>query len=228
MQVVIMAGGRGERIESLFPNVPKALLPVGDTCLLEKLITNLKSAGADEIIICTGYLSEKISTFLNQIDQKIILVKEDSPQGTVGAIGNITHLLDDDFLVVNCDVVADFPYQNFFKNHLDSESKATVAITTVEHELRYGLVTSNNFDMITSIEEKPVIKFPVMMGIYSLNLSSVTPYLGKNLKMDMTDLLKMIIQNTGSINRYNYSGPWIDIGTPVDFMKLNELTYANH
>ncbi len=56
MITIIMAGGRGSRISTLFPDIPKPLIPINDIPVLEREIISLRDQGFKEIILTVSYL----------------------------------------------------------------------------------------------------------------------------------------------------------------------------
>ena len=64
MKVVIMAGGKGTRISELFPDIPKPLIPINGTPVLEQEIISLRDQGFTDIIITVSYLADKIISYL--------------------------------------------------------------------------------------------------------------------------------------------------------------------
>jgi NDP-sugar pyrophosphorylase family protein len=64
MKVVIMAGGLGSRLKPLTHIIPKPLLPIGETSVLEITINKLKELGIDEIILTLNYKSEIFENYL--------------------------------------------------------------------------------------------------------------------------------------------------------------------
>ena len=224
MQVIVMAGGRGQRIESIDSALPKALLPIGNSCLLDLLIAELKKAGATEVIICAGYLANKIQNHLNATGSTIVLIKEDEPLGTAGALGNIKHLLKHNFMVVNCDIIGNFSYSAFFSHHLNSSCFASAGIKLVDHTLNFGLVSLSPDGSIESVVEKPSWKRPVLTGIYAFQKQMVEMFLKENTRVDMPDFIKIIIEHFGPIQSFEHQGIWLDIGTPEDYKKIQELS----
>ena len=60
MYAVIMAGGKGTRIKSLEPNLPKPMIKICDKPVLEHQIDSLKNSGITDIVLVIGYLGDKI------------------------------------------------------------------------------------------------------------------------------------------------------------------------
>lgn len=60
---IILAGGMGSRMGSLTNSKPKCLLKIGGFTILSHLYTQLRIAKINKVIICTGYLNQKINSF---------------------------------------------------------------------------------------------------------------------------------------------------------------------
>jgi NDP-sugar pyrophosphorylase family protein len=103
MQAVIMAAGKGVRMQPLTLDTPKSLLKVGSKAILDRTLAELPSE-IDEVIIVIGYLGEKIRAHVaeNYPDLKVKFV-ETEPLGTGYAVMACKPLLKDEFLVLNGD-----------------------------------------------------------------------------------------------------------------------------
>jgi D-glycero-D-manno-heptose 1,7-bisphosphate phosphatase len=74
MKTVIMAGGRGTRISELYPNIPKPLIPIDGTPVLEREICSLRDQGFTEMILTVSHMGDKIMDYLgdgNRLDVSI-------------------------------------------------------------------------------------------------------------------------------------------------------------
>jgi len=116
MKAMILAAGRGERLRPLTDRVPKPLLPVVSRPLIEYTVESLVAAGVCEIIINLAWLGELIEKALGD-GRRFGAVIRYSYEGRIGleTAGGIVHALgllgDEPFLVVNGDIVTDFPFQ---------------------------------------------------------------------------------------------------------------------
>jgi N-acetyl-alpha-D-muramate 1-phosphate uridylyltransferase len=116
MKAMILAAGRGERLRPLTDRLPKPLLPVAGRPLIEYMIESLVAAGICEIIINLAWLGELIEDALGDGCRfgAVIRYSHEGPVGLETA-GGIVHALgllgEEPFLVVNGDIVTDFPFQ---------------------------------------------------------------------------------------------------------------------
>ena len=66
MKALILAGGRGKRLRPITDKIPKPLILINNTPLIERSIKYLKKFGINDIIICSGYKSKQIENFLKK------------------------------------------------------------------------------------------------------------------------------------------------------------------
>lgn len=131
---MILAAGLGTRLKPLTDRMPKALVPVGGTPLLEGLIRRLQQAGYDEFVINVHHFPEQIEAFLQEHDNfgsRITLSDErDLLRETGGAIRHAAQLLQDApegrFLVHNVDIISDIDYHILLN---DGQALATLAVS---------------------------------------------------------------------------------------------------
>ena len=89
MYAVIMAGGKGTRIKSLEPNLPKPMIKICDKPVLEHQIDSLKNSGITDIVLVIGYLGDKIKEYFKdgkEFGVNITYINEDEPLGTAGSL----------------------------------------------------------------------------------------------------------------------------------------------
>ena len=115
MKAMILAAGRGERMRPLTDTIPKPLLKVAGSCLIEHLIIDLKKAGIDEIVINLAYRGEQIAAQLGNGEKFGIQIEysRESEQvlDTGGGIFKALPLLGKaPFLLVNADIWSDYPF----------------------------------------------------------------------------------------------------------------------
>ena len=120
MKAIILAGGRGERLRPITDKIPKPLIPINNMPLIERTIKYLKKYGINEIIISSGYKSNKIESFLKKKKNfgcQIIFSVEKTPLGTGGAIKKaLKHVDEESFLVLNGDVITNIDLRKILNN----------------------------------------------------------------------------------------------------------------
>jgi NDP-sugar pyrophosphorylase family protein len=100
---VVLAAGRGERLRPLTDAVPKALVTVKGTALIDLAIARLRAAGVRDIAVNAHYRHEQLEAHL--AGQRVhVEVEQPEALGTAGALGNLRHWIDGrDVIVTNCD-----------------------------------------------------------------------------------------------------------------------------
>ena len=126
MIALILAGGIGERLRPITNNIPKPMVPVNGKSFLQYHIEELKRAGIKDIVLCTGYLSNKIQEYFgdgSKFDVKIKYSIEKKPLGTAGAIKNAEKYVNNTFLVLNGDSYLKIDYNKLINFHKSKKAK---------------------------------------------------------------------------------------------------------
>lgn len=217
--VFLMAGGFGTRLRPLTNNCPKPMLKVGDKPILEQILLNFVDAGFHRFYISTHYMPDVIREHFGNGEKwgvSIQYVHEEEPLGTGGALGLLPHdEIDLPLFVMNGDLLTSLNVHSFLEFHNKQNSIATMCVREYEHQVPYGVITSEGSE-IKSMIEKPVHKFFVNAGIYLLNPELVRAVEPNN-KVDMPALLEQQIDSGKSVNMFPIHEYWLDIGRMDDF-----------
>ena len=223
VNVVILCGGKGERLRSVISDRPKVLAPMGDNkAFLDIIIENLLSKGFKRIILSVGYLKDQIiNRYKNYKNAEILFVEEETPLGTGGAVKNARDLiLSDHFLVMNGDSFCDINFLKFYDEHLNQGSLLSMALTKMEDVFDYGSVDLNEEKRIINFSEKKQFKKEkglVSAGIYCMS-KDIFNYMPEDEKFSLEyDLFPKI----SAMPFYGFleTGKFIDIGTPDRYKK---------
>ncbi len=228
MQVVILAGGKGTRLKPYTLSFPKSLVPVGDFPILEIILKQLAAANATEVIISTGHLAELIMAYCKDGSRwglKIRYVREDKPLNTAGALKLIPDL-EENFLVMNGDVLTDLDYSTFFKAHLERRSSATISAYSRESKIDFGVIQTDERGVLTNYIEKPTYHFKVSMGVYALHRDALG-LIEKDEAIGMPDLLLRVKASGKEVHSIESKCYWLDIGRVDDYEKAQETFAAD-
>ena len=149
MKAMILAAGLGTRLSPITDIIPKALVKIGDTPLLEYAIQKLLHYGFEEIIINVHHYPEKILAFLkqnNNFGAEISISDEsDLLLETGGGLKKASSFFADGnpFLIYNCDIVTDLDLKSFYEYHLKQNAMCTLAVSKRENS-RYLLFDKEN------------------------------------------------------------------------------------
>lgn len=224
MQAIILAGGRGTRLRPYTYVLPKPLLPVGETPILELVIRQLASQNFSKVILAVNHQADLIQSYFGNGDKWNIEISyscEDVPLGTMGPLRLITDL-PHDFLVMNGDILTDLNFHNLFNAHIQSKNLFSVASSTRKQVNDYGVLSTKR-NLLTGFEEKPTSVFQVSMGIYILN-RRVVDYIPENTPFGFDNLMLALLAEKENIHVYEHRGYWLDIGRPDDYERaINEI-----
>ncbi len=224
--VVIMAGGKGQRLLPLTQNTPKPMLPVGGKPILETLIHRLQGHGFSRILLSINFHGEQIKAHFGdgrKYGVSIEYIEEKQKMGTAGSLGLIDHQLHEPILVMNGDILTNVNFENLLDFHIQAEAVATMCIREYGLEVPYGVVRLNKNNII-AIEEKPVQQFYVNAGIYVLN-PDVLDYIPKGKAIDMTGVFEKLVLEQSLTVSFPIREFWMDIGKLEDYNRANHEYY---
>lgn len=235
MKTVIMAGGSGTRIASLFPSIPKSLIPIAGIPVLERELNVLKKQGFTDIIITISYMGEKIRDYFGNGEQFGVSIEyfgETVPLGNAGALYKIKDKLTDDFLVINSDIVFDVNLQRMYEFHHRKGAMATILTHPNSHPFDSGIIFADENNKvnkwITKEDEHPkYYKNRVNAGIHFISkkaidenrlnedkLGQFDEATGKIFKIDLDRQILKPMALSGELYCYDSPEYVKDMGTP--------------
>ncbi|CAM1339434.1 nucleotidyltransferase family protein [Tenacibaculum aestuarii] len=223
VDAVIMAGGRGSRLEPLTNTTPKPLLKVGDKPIMEHNVDRLALFGIDDYWVSVKYLGEQIEMFFGSGDSKnldIRYVWEDKPLGTIGAVSKIKKFKHDYVLVTNSDVLTNLDYEDFYLDFIEKDADFSVVSIPYNVNIPYAVLENEN-GYIKSFKEKPTYTYYSNGGIYLMK-KEVLDYVPKEEFFNATDLMEYLIKKGKKIISYPLVGYWLDVGKHEDYKKAQE------
>jgi NDP-sugar pyrophosphorylase family protein len=224
IDAVLMAGGKGERLRPLTEKIPKPLLPVGGKSIIDYNVDRLILYGINHISITVNYLGDQIEEHYKKTKEGIQIncIKEPRFLGTIGSITFIDHFYNDTLLVMNSELFTNINYEDFYLHFIEHKADMSVAAIPYSVSIPYGILELENKREIKDLIEKPSYMYYANAGIYLLK-REIIKYIPKKSVFDATDLIKTLIMNQKKIIRFPLNGTWIDIGTPQEYKKANEL-----
>lgn len=224
VDAVLMAGGKGERLRPLTMNTPKPLLKIGDKAIIDRNIERLIEYGIKNISVTVNYLKEQLIEHYSQPlanDIKVECVSEEKFFGTIGALKLVKEFHNDTILVMNSDLLTDIDYEDFFLHFQQHEAMMSAAAVPYTISVPYGI-----FDLegrnIKGVLEKPVYNYYANAGIYLIRKEALK-YIPEGEVFNATDLIDALAVDGQKVIRYPLTGLWIDIGTPEEYRKAQDL-----
>lgn len=225
MKAVILAGGLGTRLKPFTDVIPKPLLPLGESTLMEIQIQALHRAGFDEIFVATNYKSELIKAYLgtgSKYGVKIAFSEETKPLGTCGPIGLLREELTEPFLVINGDVLTQLDFRKIYQFALERPSSLCVGTKIIGTPFRFGNVKVDAEQNIVDVDEKPEFYLEIVAGVYCMK-PSVYKYIPVDEYYGMDTLIKGMLAAGDKVSRYLIQEYWIDIGQIEDYSKARQI-----
>lgn len=227
MQAVILAGGRGTRLRPYTVTFPKPLMPIGELPILEIVLRQLRAAGFDRVQIATGHLSELVRVFCgdgSKWNMQIAYSHEIEPLGTAGPIALMADRLDENFLVMNGDLLTTLNYRRAFEHHLKVGAAATVCVFRRDSKIDFGVIEVDGSGNLAKYTEKPTFDFTVSMGINFFH-RRVLDQLRPGERLDIPELILKLMAAGERVACYAEECRWLDIGRADDYLTATE-TFA--
>lgn len=221
-QAVILAGGQGTRLAPFTHSLPKPLMPVGEIPIIEILVRGLVRGGIREVIVALGHGAKLIQLFLgdgSQFGLQIRYVREKNPLGTAGPLRKISGL-EENFLVLNGDLLTDIDFREFGRHHLSSGELCTVAICRRRVKADFGVVSTSD-GRVTGYREKPTSFIDVSMGVYAFS-REIIHYIPSK-RFDFPDLMSKLLRASKFPVFYRFQGVWLDIGRAEDWARADKV-----
>lgn len=216
-KIIVMAGGRGERLRPITKNTPKPMVKINGKPILEKLILNCQDSGFSNFYLSVNYLKEKIKNYFRDgklLNVNIEYLEERKPLGTIGSVKLIKGKILKDkkpFIVINGDIVANFDLKSILDFHISKKSDLTIVTRAYELQNPYGIVEKNMSDNIVSMEEKPIYNSEILAGIYILDYRLVK-MIPNNRKFNMTELISLSLKKKKKTLSFRIDNYWYEIG----------------
>ncbi len=229
MEAIILAGGMGTRLKAVIQDIPKPMAPIGQTPFLSFLLDDLQAQGIKRVILSTGYKHEVVENYYKNSYKGMELVYsvEDSPLGTGGAIKKaLEQVKGSQAIILNGDTMfrVNLEYMQAF--HLKNKADFTLALKRMEDSRRYGVVETDNKQVVRFREKTESKSGAINGGIYMLKKEVL---LNLNLADKFSfekDFMEAYYQQL-KVMAFESDGYFIDIGIPEDYARAqHELTVA--
>lgn len=228
MKVVIMAGGRGTRIAEVNSEVPKPMIPIMDKPILEYEIECVKKQGFKDIILVIGYLGQVVQKYFGDGEKfgvHIEYVVEENPLGTAGALYLLKDKIQDDFLLLNGDIIFDVDFHRFYEAHKKQGGIATILTHPNNHPYDSGIIVADEagkvLNWLHKEDERLWYQNRVNAGLHMLS-PKVFERFTELKKVDLDrDVLKPLITE-GELYVYDSPEYIKDMGTPDRFYSVIE------
>lgn len=241
MKTIIMAGGRGTRIQSIAPNIPKPMISIDGIPVLEREIISLAAQGLIDIIITVSYMSSVITDYFgngSKYGVDIQYYNEEIPLGNAGALFKLRDCLTDPFLLVNADSIFDIDFNRMMQFHQGHNALITLFTHPNSHPYDSGLVFADRDGSVkrwlSKEDDRPVYyKNRVNAGVHIISpkaldmvnidsdlIGTIDKSTGKTIKVDLDRQILKPFAGTGKMFCYDSPEYVKDMGTPERFCQV--------
>jgi len=240
---IILAAGKGKRLEPLTLAIPKEMIRVGTKPSIEHALNVLKAGGVRDMLIVVGRNKEAIFNYLGsgeRLGVQIYYRIQERPKGTAHAVyQGKDFIVDEEFAVIYGDNYLK-PYETMkevIEFHRKKKADATLVLHPVEDPRRFGIVKVDENGKVLGMIEKPTLEEAEpykVKGAY-LNIAgllllkpSVFNYIektkpGKDGEIWLTDSIELMRADGKAIYGFMFKGTRYDLGTFESLKKADEL-----
>ncbi|NEW85266.1 MAG: NTP transferase domain-containing protein, partial [Mariniphaga sp.] len=212
--VVIMAGGKGSRMEPFTHIMPKPLIPIGNKPIIEIIIDRFAEYGIHEFYLSLNYKANMIKAYFEElpIAKCLNYILEDSPLGTAGALKKLKNIIKSTFIVSNCDIIIKSDYTKIIDFHKNGKYDLTLVASMHHYTIPYGVCYVENGGDLKEMSEKPQYDYLINTGMYVLE-PHVIDFIPENTFYHITHLIESLKKNNLKVGVYPvYEKSWIDVG----------------
>lgn len=229
MKAVIMAGGKGTRIASVASDIPKPMIEIHGKPILAYEIECLKKQGLTDIVLIIGYLGEVIKAYFedgSKFGVHISYIYEEVPLGTAGGLWFLKDKIEEDFLLLNGDIVFDVDFNRFLAYHKQKGCMATILTHPNSHPYDSGIIMTDEKQIVTEWlhkeDKRTIYKNRVNAGLHILSPEIFKLFGDVPEKKDLDrDILKSLIVDR-KLAAYDSPEYVKDMGTPERYLRVAE------
>lgn len=222
--VVIMAGGKGTRLYPYTKVLPKPLIPIKDTPIIEHIINSFYQYGSREFYLVVNHKKNMIKAYFAEMDTDYTIeyADEDKPLGTGGGLCLLKGKVDSTFILTNCDILILENFADIYKMHKEQGNLITMICSAKNYVIPYGIVDITETGEIKEIREKPSLSFLTNTGCYIVE-PEVIEELEDNVAIGFPDIIKKYCQQGKRVAVYPISEHlWLDMGQMDELKKMEE------
>jgi len=225
MPVVIMAGGRGTRLDPFTRILPKPLIPIGEKTIIDIIMDKFAKYGIKDFYVSINHKAKMIKSYFEETrpPYDISYIEENLPLGTVGSLKFLNGKIEESVMVSNCDIIVDCDYSEVTKFHNGNGYDITIVGSFRHFTIPYGICEIEKDGLLKSMTEKPEYDFLVNTGMSVLR-KNVLKLIPENQKFHITDLVKIVKKKGGRVGVFPINEKaWIDVGEWEEYRKSVRL-----
>jgi NDP-sugar pyrophosphorylase family protein len=222
MTVFVLAGGLGTRIAGLYPDLPKALVPVAGRPFIDHVLLGLAAGGLTDVVLCAGHRALPLLEHVGdgaRLGVRARAVIEDAPLGTAGALAFARQAVghpDETFLALNGDTLAEYDTGAMLALHERLGADATLACYRVDEAAARGTVEPTDDGRLAGFREKAHAGPGwVSGGVYLVEPRALQGVAEGEAASLETDVFPALLAGGRTIGAWRAPGRFWDMGTPA-------------
>ncbi|HEU4681514.1 MAG TPA: nucleotidyltransferase family protein [Gemmatimonadales bacterium] len=219
-QVLILAGGRGTRLQPLTTNLPKPMVTVAGRPILERLILHLMSSGFRHFTLSVSYLAHVIEEHFgdgSRFGCQIQYLRESEPLGTGGPLALLRPTPELPLVVVNGDLMTQSDIGRLVDFHVAGGFAASVGLRPYSIEIPFG-VAGVEGDRLVEHREKPTQQLLVNTGMYVFSPKTLA-LVPAGREYPITLLLETLLEQGLTVGAHVLEDEWLDVGRPEELRR---------
>lgn len=229
---VVLAGGRGTRVQALHPDKPKPMIPVAGRPILHWITAWLALHGIDDVVYSTGYRGDQIERWCADASFPSLqrrVVHEHEPLGTGGGLLNCLAAARPWVLVLNGDSLCLGGLDALLAPPPGSGRDGGLLGLEVADASRYGTLDLDGDGRLLAFHEKRPGRAVVNCGVYLLRVADLLALGWRGPASMERDLFPLLLARGASLHvaRLPDTTPFIDFGTPETLAIAEAFLAAN-
>jgi glucose-1-phosphate thymidylyltransferase len=234
MKGLILAGGLGTRMEPITNTLPKQLIPVANTPVIDYIISDLVGSGITEIGVVLGAVGrEQLRDHLSdgsKYGAEISYIIQEEPKGPANAVKSAEEFIGDEpFVVYFGDTyIEESVTRKLVETYEANEYTLVLALQEVNNPTRYGVADFDSDSTLKRVYEKPddPPSNLAYMGTFVLSPEVFTIIENQEVsstgELEITETIDRIVRTERSFEWIVENSLWKDVGTPEDAIVTNE------
>ena len=237
---MIVAGGRGTRLQPLTYTTPKPLVPFCGAPFLSGVVARLAEAGIDRVFLVVGADTapfEALRADARTQGVELAMVPEPEALDTAGGVRSALDRVDGPFLVLNGDILTDVDLTDVIAAHERAGADATIVLTRVDDTSSFGVCVREDWQdgehtgtRIVEFVEKPAPgslpgQDAVNAGTYVIDPAVLAAFPEGRLSFERT-VFPGVLAGGGHIEGVVWDGVWADLGTPDRYRVGTQLALS--
>lgn len=246
---MILAAGKGTRVQPITHEIPKPMIPIINTPVMELIINHMKKHGFNDYVVNLSHLADKIENYFGDGSRMGVNIAYswegyfDADKWIGGALGSAggmqqiqkrTGFFDNTFAVLCGDAVIDVDFSEALKFHYQHEAIATIVMKEVPKDevSSYGVVVTDENGRVQSFQEKPspdeAKSNVINTGIYIFE-PEIFEFIPESGEFDIgSDLFPKLVAAGASFYGVTLPFQWVDIGNTPDLWLATQMALKGH